>query len=159
MIWVFCPCQWWVSKKRSLDGGWVGGVSSIQFFLDFWNFLTLQSPLVRAQLSVFCVYWEYVFVQHLNNRCSPTGKSHLERAALLCLKLVVTTLEKQEAFLNALRTSGTATMVSEMDKLLLAINPRSNKPSHLVNIARYEWNIVIWFHTSYSWIIILQNIQ
>ena len=46
-------------------------MSSIQFVLDFWNFLTLQSPLVRAQLSVFsCVYWEYVFVQHLNNRCS-----------------------------------------------------------------------------------------
>ena len=24
--------------------GWVGGVSSIQVFLDFWIFLTLQSP-------------------------------------------------------------------------------------------------------------------
>ena len=24
---------------------WVGGVSSIQFFLDLWNVLTLQSPL------------------------------------------------------------------------------------------------------------------
>ena len=28
----------WVSKKRSLDGGWVGGVSSIKFILDFFNF-------------------------------------------------------------------------------------------------------------------------
>ena len=45
MIWVFCPCQWWVSKKTKFGwGGWVGGVSSIQFFLDFWNFFTLQSP-------------------------------------------------------------------------------------------------------------------
>ena len=33
-------------QKKSLGGGWVGGVSSIQFFLDFWIFfLTLQSPL------------------------------------------------------------------------------------------------------------------
>ena len=31
-------------QKKSLDGGWVGEVSSIHFFLDFWNFLTLQSP-------------------------------------------------------------------------------------------------------------------
>ena len=29
--------------KKKLDGGWVGGVSSIQFFL------TLQSPLTRQQ--------------------------------------------------------------------------------------------------------------
>ena len=25
-------------QKTSLDGGWVGGVSSIQFFLTFFNF-------------------------------------------------------------------------------------------------------------------------
>ena len=31
--------------KKSLYVRWVGGVSSIQFFLDFWNFFTLQSPL------------------------------------------------------------------------------------------------------------------
>ena len=35
-------------KKKKLDrgvGGWVGGLSSIQFFLGFFGiFLTLQSP-------------------------------------------------------------------------------------------------------------------
>ena len=35
-------------KKKSLGGGWVG--CSIHFFLDFWNFLTLQSPLVVGSL-------------------------------------------------------------------------------------------------------------
>ncbi|KAI0239378.1 hypothetical protein LSAT2_009902, partial [Lamellibrachia satsuma] len=73
----------------------------------------------------------------LDRYASFPGKKPLERAALLCIKLVETTLEKQEGFLNALRASGTATMVSQMDKLLLAINPRSNKPSHLVNITKY----------------------
>ena len=29
-------------QKKSLDDGWVGGVSSIQFFFDFLIFLTLQ---------------------------------------------------------------------------------------------------------------------
>ena len=33
--------------KKSLDGGWVGGVSSIQFFLDFWNFFNFAKPLSR----------------------------------------------------------------------------------------------------------------
>ena len=30
--------------QKSLDGGWAGGVSSIQVLFGFWNFLTLQSP-------------------------------------------------------------------------------------------------------------------
>ena len=33
-------------KKKSLDGAWVGGVSSIQvYFLDFWNFVKFEKPL------------------------------------------------------------------------------------------------------------------
>ena len=49
MIWVFCPCQWWVSKKTNvwmvgrLVGGW-GQLYPI-FFWIFWNCLTLQSLL------------------------------------------------------------------------------------------------------------------
>ena len=30
-------------QKNSLDGGWAGGVSSIQFFLDFWNCFNFAS--------------------------------------------------------------------------------------------------------------------
>ena len=31
--------------KKSLEGGWVGGVSSIQFFWDFWNLFNFAKPL------------------------------------------------------------------------------------------------------------------
>ena len=49
VIWVFWPCHWWVSKKKKkLDRGWVGGLSSIQFFLDFWNFFNFAKPLIQA---------------------------------------------------------------------------------------------------------------
>ena len=34
-------------KKKSLDGGWVG-LSSIQVFLDFWNFFNFAKPLKQA---------------------------------------------------------------------------------------------------------------
>ena len=37
--------------KKSLDGGWVGGVSSIQFVLDFWNLFHFAKPLIRHQLQ------------------------------------------------------------------------------------------------------------
>ena len=40
--------------KKSLDGGWVGGVSCIQFVLDFWNFLTLQS--LQNQINLYIIY-------------------------------------------------------------------------------------------------------
>ena len=50
MIWVFCPCQWWVSKEKV----WVGGVSSIQvFFFDFWNFVNFPKP--RSDSCKLCV--------------------------------------------------------------------------------------------------------
>ena len=52
MIWVFCPCQWWISTKKKFGWGWVSGVSCIQFLGDFLNFLTLQSPLV-----LICTYF------------------------------------------------------------------------------------------------------
>ena len=32
-------------QKKSLDGGWVGGVSSIQVFLDLGNFFNFAKPL------------------------------------------------------------------------------------------------------------------
>ena len=34
-------------QQKSLDGGWVGGVNSIQFFLIFGILLTLHHPLSR----------------------------------------------------------------------------------------------------------------
>ena len=51
MIWVFCQCQWWVSKKKVwMGGGWVGWALS-NFFWIFGICLTLQSPLVSEWLE------------------------------------------------------------------------------------------------------------
>ena len=36
-------------QKKSLDGGWVGGVSSIQFFLDVWYYFNFAKPLIRYE--------------------------------------------------------------------------------------------------------------
>ena len=48
MIWVFCPCQWWVSHKKSLDEEWVGEWAQSKFFGGIFGiFKTLQSPLAK----------------------------------------------------------------------------------------------------------------
>ena len=61
----------------------------------------------------------------------------LEKACLLCLRLVEITLEKEDGFLAALRESGSSTVVVCMDRLLRSVNPSTGKPDHLVNIAKY----------------------
>ena len=38
-----------VMGYKKLDGGWVGGVSSIQFFLAFFDFFNFAKPLRPAQ--------------------------------------------------------------------------------------------------------------
>ena len=35
-------------KNVWMGGGWVGGVSSIQFFLDFWIFFNFAKPLTAT---------------------------------------------------------------------------------------------------------------
>ena len=64
------------------------------------------------------------------------GSEHLERTALLCLRLVETSLEKEGTFEAMIRDTGSPLLVAPMDKLLMSINPRSGKPDHLVNIAK-----------------------
>ena len=39
-------------KKNIWIGGWVGGLSSIQFFLDFWNLLNFAKPLTKVHILV-----------------------------------------------------------------------------------------------------------
>ena len=65
-----------------------------------------------------------------------TGKSDLEESALLSLKTVCTAFDKQENFMSALRDSGSSLLVSTLDRLLLAVNPRTAQPDHLVTITK-----------------------
>lgn len=66
------------------------------------------------------------------------GKKELEKAALLCLRMVETALEKQEQFVNTLRgvTQQSAIMVSRLEDLLLSINPQTSAADYLLKIMR-----------------------
>ena len=42
-------------QKKSSDGGWVGGVSSIKFYFDLWNFVNFAKTL-SARQSLITLY-------------------------------------------------------------------------------------------------------
>ena len=51
-------------QKETLDGGWVGGVSSIQVFLNHWTFFNIAKLLnmSRCRLvysSIFHYSWQF----------------------------------------------------------------------------------------------------
>ena len=52
-------------QKKSLDGGgWVGGVSSIQFFLYFWNFFNFAKPLSDDTLKKY-IYYSAIIIHNI----------------------------------------------------------------------------------------------
>lgn len=64
------------------------------------------------------------------------GQNAFERSVLLALKVVDAMLTKQSAFLEQLRAHNSSILATPIEQLLLAINPRTGRPDHFVNIAR-----------------------
>lgn len=66
------------------------------------------------------------------------GKEELEKAALLCLRMIEIVLEKQEQFVDMFRSvpQQSAVMVSPLEDLLLSVNPQSNAPDYLLKIMK-----------------------
>eukprot|EP00095_Tigriopus_kingsejongensis_P011855 maker-scaffold180_size281610-snap-gene-0.27 protein:Tk11855 transcript:maker-scaffold180_size281610-snap-gene-0.27-mRNA-1 annotation:"nuclear pore complex protein nup205" len=79
---------------------------------------------------------------HLDMFVPFPGKSNLEEACLLSLQILEIVLEKQGTFLACARESNTSMLLSPADQLLLGVNPRSGKPDHMHNVAKfitYSW--------------------
>jgi len=79
------------------------------------------------------------------------GQKYMEATSLSCLKLIHLALSKQAEFLTLLRESGSAVLVTPMDRLLLGVNPASGRPDHIVNICKYIcFNSFLPEHTLYA---------
>ena len=65
-------------------------------------------------------------------------KIELTRATLCSLRLLVTTLAREEEFIAHLRQSAQSQtmVVGSLTELLQGINPRTEREDHLVNVAR-----------------------
>ena len=67
------------------------------------------------------------------------GREELEKAALLCLRMIEIALEKQEQFVDMFRSVSvqqSAVMVSPLEDLLLSVNPQSSAPDYLLKIMK-----------------------
>jgi nuclear pore complex protein Nup205 len=72
------------------------------------------------------------------------GKLELEECSLYILRLLATGLKLQDSMLEAARQANTSLILTSLSKLLLAINPRSGKPDHLLNVVKfvtYAWRL------------------
>ncbi|XP_064627986.1 nuclear pore complex protein Nup205-like [Lineus longissimus] len=76
-------------------------------------------------------------VRNLDLYTTYPGKANMDKAALFCLKMIATVLNRQDQFLDLLRDGGSSALVSPLDKLLLGVNPRTAKADHMVNVVRY----------------------
>lgn len=74
---------------------------------------------------------------HLDTFTSFAGKAHLEQSALYALHIVELCLAQQELFFYAHFTANCSILLSGINKLLLGVNPRSGRPDHMVNVAKF----------------------
>lgn len=61
----------------------------------------------------------------------------LEASTASCLQLLDTALGLQQKFLMTLNNVGCSLLLTPLNKLLLGVNPRTGKPDHLLNIAKF----------------------
>ncbi|XP_075711967.1 nuclear pore complex protein Nup205 isoform X2 [Rhinoderma darwinii] len=94
-----------------------------------------ESPMLELCLSLL----EEGVIQ-LDTYTSFPGKKHLEQAVSCCFMLLNLTLQKENLFMDLLRESHLALIVTPLEQLLQGINPRSKKVDHVVNIARYLYH-------------------
>ncbi|EEC11881.1 nuclear pore complex protein Nup205, putative [Ixodes scapularis] len=76
------------------------------------------------------------------------GQKQLEEAALLSLRILHLALLQQEPFLHQVRNSNAALIVSSMNQLLMAANPRTGRPDYGLVISQYvTYNTFLPWHT------------
>lgn len=64
------------------------------------------------------------------------GKESLERGLLNILKCLQHSLAHQQSLMTKLSSSNSLLLLPGLSKLILSVNPNSNKPDHLLNIAK-----------------------
>ncbi|CAL1531629.1 unnamed protein product, partial [Lymnaea stagnalis] len=74
---------------------------------------------------------------HFEQFVSFPGREHLEKASLLCLQLLEEAADRHSSLEKKARETASSIMVSSLERLLLAINPRTRKADYLINITKF----------------------
>lgn len=65
------------------------------------------------------------------------GESYVEKCTLHCLSIIDRCLMLQSNFFKLFSNASMPILLTHLSKLLLTLNPRSGKPDHVLNIAKY----------------------
>ncbi|GJQ87127.1 hypothetical protein Trydic_g23975 [Trypoxylus dichotomus] len=66
-----------------------------------------------------------------------SGQKYIAQCILSCLNIIEKCLALQTKFFNLLSSSPCSIPMTSFSKLLLSINPRTNRPDHVLNIAKF----------------------
>ncbi|WAR08423.1 NU205-like protein, partial [Mya arenaria] len=73
-------------------------------------------------------------MKHFQTYTQAPGQENLEGCALLCLQLLARALDQEAGFVALVREIGSPLLVTPLDRLLLAINPRTGRADFIVTI-------------------------
>lgn len=65
------------------------------------------------------------------------GKEHLESSTLYCLEILERGIKMQHHFMTQLAVATSNKILTGLSRLLLGVNPRTGKPDHMINVAKY----------------------
>ncbi|GFS19080.1 nuclear pore complex protein Nup205-like, partial [Elysia marginata] len=99
-------------------------------------------------------------VRQFEHFTSFPGREHMEEASLLCLRLLEEAGDRQASLEQRVRETASPLMVSCLERLLLAINPRTRKADYLTNITKFVvFNTTLPKHTAAAVRILCQVCQ
>ncbi|XP_052809828.1 nuclear pore complex protein Nup205-like [Mya arenaria] len=76
-------------------------------------------------------------MKHFQTYTQAPGQENLEGCALLCLQLLARALDQEAGFVALVREIGSPLLVTPLDRLLLAINPRTGRADFIVTITKF----------------------
>uniref|UniRef100_H2Z552 Nuclear pore complex protein Nup205 n=1 Tax=Ciona savignyi TaxID=51511 RepID=H2Z552_CIOSA len=77
-------------------------------------------------------------IKYLDSYASkPTQERSLVEAATLVMQILLNSLLTQDLFMSCMRESGSAILLTSLDKLLLGLNQKSGKADYVVTLARF----------------------
>ncbi|KAK3769775.1 hypothetical protein RRG08_046880 [Elysia crispata] len=134
----------------------VGGVSAS----SHPGFAILRLMLSDSQLFKTVQQILEEAVHQFEHFTSFPGEDHMEQASLLCLRLLEEAGDRQASLEQRIRETASPLMVSCLERLLLAINPRTRKADYLTNITKFVvFNTFLPKHTAAAVRILCQVCQ
>jgi len=98
----------------------------------------IMSHLHQTSQLLRCVLFVLDEAKNLLDTFAPfAGKDSLETAATAALQLLQTGLQVGNSFLSAGRAAGASVVLTSLPLLLLGMNPRTGRPDHMLNIAKF----------------------